>query len=188
MACYCAQLRPFDPGFDLAVLVHPREHRNPVGTARMLHRFTQGSRVFVGTGRELADDESFRSWLGSRTGATWVLYPDDQAEWVDTGPSAALRRPSRPAIVLLDGTWSQAKGLMRDCSLLHALPRVAFHPQMPSQYGFREQPADLCLSSLEAVVELCRRLGSAKEENLAPMLAAFLSMVDFQLESERTHS
>jgi DTW domain-containing protein YfiP len=184
LACYCASLRAFDPGFDLAILVHPREARNPVGTARMLHRFTQRSRLFVGTGHALERDLEFAGWLHERAGRTWILYPSQDCIWLTEGASLPAQSSSRAGIVLIDGTWSQAKGLMRDCSPLHALPRVAFQPQAPSQYAIREQPAELCLSSLEATYELCRILGTAAEPGPDPMLETFLSMVDFQLRSE----
>jgi len=185
VACYCAELRPFDPGFDLGILVHPREHRNPVGTARMLHRHTRGSRIFVGTGRDLDQDTEFLKWLESRTERARVLYPDPQAEWLTAGARSDQPYPQKRAcILLIDGTWSQAKGLMRQSQVLQSLPRVAFQPIQPSQYGFREQPAPLCLSSLEAVHELCVLLGTVPPGELQPMKDAFLRMVDFQLKSE----
>jgi len=185
IACYCAELKPFDPGFDLGILVHPREHRNPVGTARMLHRHTRGSRVFVGTGGELDRDAEFLKWLDSRTEHARVLYPDAQAEWL-TGSARTDQGPplTRACILLIDGTWSQAKGLMRQSGVLQSLPRVAFQPARPSQYGFREQPAELCLSSLEAVHELCILMDTVPQDQLQPMKDAFLRMVDFQLKSE----
>ncbi len=185
IACYCAELRPFDPGFDLGILVHPREHRNPVGTARMLHRHTQGSRIFVGTGRDLDRDAEFVKWLDSRRDRAQVLYPDAQAEWLTADTRTDRRSPlNRACILLIDGTWSQAKGLMRESKILQSLPRVAFQPAEPSQYGFREQPAELCLSSLEAVHELCVLLGTVPQAELRPMKDAFLRMVEFQLRSE----
>lgn len=152
----------------------------------MLHRFTLGSRLFEGTGPGLMRDAEFLFWLSERQGRTWILYPSHDCVWLKEGQSHALRPTGRPGIVLIDGTWSQAKGLMRDCAALHALPRVAFQPKAPSQYAIREQPQELCLSSLEATHELCRILGTASAPGPGPMLKTFLAMVDFQIQSENS--
>ena len=184
VACYCARLKAFDPGFDLALLIHPREARNPVGTARMLHRFTLGSQIFQGTGKELSRDVKLQSWLKSHQGKTWVLYPSSDAVWVNPQSDAPFSREARAGILIIDGTWSQARGLMRDCLPLRGLPTLAFHPRAPSQYAIREQPQELCMSSLEATHELCQMLNLHQSPGPGPMLEEFLHMVDFQLKSE----
>jgi len=190
VACYCTQVQAFDPGFDLVLLVHPREAKNPVGTARMLHRFTQYSRVFEGTGSGLERDPSFQSWLKENRTRSWILYPgsgafvlnsENGAHWVRT------QSQQRAAILLIDGTWSQARGLIRDCPSLLELPQIAFQPRSPSRYWIREQPAALCVSSLEAIVELCDLLRLHTPPGPAPMVAAFEQMVKFQIESELQH-
>jgi DTW domain-containing protein YfiP len=189
IACYCAQVQAFDPGFDLVLLVHPREAKNPVGTARMLYRFTRQSLVFEGTGQGLGRDPLFQAWLEENRARSWVLYPGDGATILTpkSGPQWAQTQCSktrRPAILLIDGTWSQARGLIRDCPALHELPQLAFQPRHPSRYQIREQPGEQCLSSLEAVVELCDLIQRHASPGPAPMLATFEQMVKFQVESE----
>jgi DTW domain-containing protein YfiP len=189
--CYCATLRPFDPGIDFVFLVHPREARNPVGTVRMAHRFLLGSKLLECAPRGIDGDLGFRRWLEMRSGKVHVLYPGREAlplkrlrfarEW---GVSPSL---ARPAFVVLDGTWAQARQMMRRSQLLQQLPQVSFETRRRSEYRIRHQPLDVCLSSLEAVHEL---LTQWEEGALFPpgarpqdfMLECFRTTVAFQVE------
>ena len=186
VACYCDQVLPFDAGFDLALCIHPGEARNPVGTARIIERFVHGARAFTGTGPQLDRDPAFSAWLHeSGAESPYVLYPSPSALWLkkeenrDTSESSTRKR-----IVILDGTWSQAKQLLRTSVTLRSLPQIAFQPRHPSRYEIREQPATLCLSSLEAVSELIALNQTKISEGHSRMLGVFYQMVEYQLKME----
>ena len=151
----------------------------------MLHRFTRGSLFVEGTGAQLERDPFFQGWLTANQARTALLYPGpDAIQLTPEKGQAWARGRARPAILLIDGTWSQATGLIRDCKSLQALPQIAFQPAEPSRYQIREQPDPHCLSSLEAVVELCRLLQVHSDPGPAPMLEVFEKMVHFQMQSE----
>lgn len=86
-------------------------------------------------------------------------------------------------IIAIDGTWPQAKKLLRECTPLHRLPQVAFTPSDPSRYRIREQPKDFCLSTVEAVHTVLGTLGYPNDQ----MLEVFDWMVEYQLEAARTN-
>jgi hypothetical protein len=56
-------------------------------------------------------------------------------------------------LVVLDGTWWQARKLLNLNPMLAALPRVAFTPRQLSDYRIRRQPAEHCVSTIEALAE-----------------------------------
>lgn len=72
--CWCDRLEPFECGFQLELLMHPRESRITIGTGRMVHRFVQGSRLWVGA----SFDDDHPIWQALREPAV-VLFPGPEA-------------------------------------------------------------------------------------------------------------
>jgi DTW domain-containing protein YfiP len=63
-------------------------------------------------------------------------------------------------LVLLDGSWSQAKALWWRNPWLLKLPRLVLHPREPSIYGkLRREPRREYLSTLEAIALALEALG-----------------------------
>ena len=187
--CYCERVVPFDPGLDFLILVHPREARNPVGTARIAHRFLASSTWLESPGRSLDANRSLQHWLELREGRVGVLYPGpralDLSEWrLSHCPSGeSSQSGDRLGVVVLDGTWSQARQMMRQSGKLQALPQISFQTHRRSAYEIREQPRAVCLSSLEAIHEMLAQFGGAavREGAHDRMLQTFLDMVAFQV-------
>jgi hypothetical protein len=70
-------------------------------------------------------------------------------------------------IVVLDGTWSQAKTLWWRNPWLLKCARVSLNSSEPSIYGkLRKQPKRHCLSTLEAVADALVGLGEAESVRL----------------------
>ena len=63
-------------------------------------------------------------------------------------------------IVVLDGTWAQAKTMWWRNPWLLKLKRLILNPSRPSLYGrLRKQPRRECLSTIESVAETLEALG-----------------------------
>jgi DTW domain-containing protein YfiP len=82
---------------------------------RLLGLSLQACTVQVG---EAFDPAALAAWLGP-PGASLLLYPDAPG----TPPGLADPQPMPARLVLLDGTWRQARSLLRTHPLLRALPR-----------------------------------------------------------------
>ena len=179
--CYCAHLRPLATRTRVLLLQHPRERGNAIGTARMAHLVLAGSQLRVGV--ELDDDPVVREALAAPA-ESYVLFPGPTARDVSTLPS------DRPiTLVVLDGTWSQARKLLAVNPRLAALPRVGFVPRRPSDYRIRRQPAAGCVSTIEALAEVLEALEpDGAPERFAALLDPFRVMVDEQLRYARTVS
>jgi DTW domain-containing protein YfiP len=95
----------------------------------------------------------------------------------------AARAPD--TLLVIDGTWSQARKLIKLNPLLSALPRIGFVPSRPSQYRIRSEPAEHCVSTVEAVVEALSLLEEGGRARFEPMLEAFTWFVDHNLEQAR---
>ena len=88
-----------------------------------------------------------------------------------------LRQPGLDGIIVLDGTWSQAKTLWWRNAWLLKLPRIVLKPREPSMYGrLRKEPRREWVSTLEAVADVLPALGEPEEvrTNLRRLLRTLL--------------
>lgn len=169
--CVCAVTVPLQTQTRVVIVQHPRERRMGVGTARLAHLALAGSSLHVGVA--LDDDPALAELLSQaeRAGDTYVLFPGPQARALDEVPR------DRPlTLIAVDGTWSQARKLLRLNPRLAALPRVAFRPRQPSAYRIRRQPAAGCVSTIEALFTALEELEPATVP-LERLLQPFAAMV-----------
>ena len=170
-ACWCRWTRPTESRTRVCFLQHPREKDRAIGTAWIAHQSLPNSEVHVGV--EFEDDARMQALLAEP--GTALLFPGPDAQ-----DPASLEPPPR-TLVVVDGTWSQARKLVRLNPSLQRLPRIGFVPRQPSRYRIRKEPAEHCVSTIEAVVHVLSAL-ERDDERFQPILSAFDRMVEFQLE------
>lgn len=176
LVCICSSLTTIKTRTRVVVLQHPCEADNAIGTAWLVERCLGAERI---VGVELDLDKILR-------GPPAIL--------LSPGPNAIdlrARPPSHPVtLVVLDGTWPQARKLLRMNPRLAALPRYAFQPAAPSRYRIRREPAEHCVSTIEATVAALECLEPANTLDSARALAPFDAMVEHQLRvaSERRNN
>lgn len=163
----CDVLREVDNGVEVLFLQHPQEPDRTLGSARIAALCLQRSTLTVGLSwANLSDglgrSVDPRSWgvlyLGSGlpqpTGPGLRVLGKDNT--IDNDGLRGLE-----GIVVLDGTWSQAKALWWRNAWLLKLRRLVLTPSRPSLYGrLRREPRRECLSTLEATAEALTFLGA----------------------------
>ncbi|MEW6435184.1 MAG: tRNA-uridine aminocarboxypropyltransferase [Myxococcota bacterium] len=169
--CWCHALTPVDSGTRVVFIQHPREARVPVSTCRMAHLSLPNSELHVA----LKAEGNARLEAVCAMPGTAVLFPSESATDVDalTAPPAQL--------VVVDGTWSNAKKIVEKCPVLSKLPRLKLQPRQPGNYRIRKEPAEHCLATIEAVAYVLERLERAPGR-FTPMLRVFDAMVEKQLD------
>jgi DTW domain-containing protein YfiP len=156
------------------ILQHPKESRMPIGTARMAAHALSAELV---VGLEVEEDPRVRAALEDPGRQPVLLWPKDASDLDDALPEGPL------TLIVVDGTWSLAKKLVRLNPRIASLPRVAFRPPRPSEYRIRREPSGECVSTVEAIMyalAAIERDGRTFEELLAP----FRFMVDRQLDHQ----
>jgi hypothetical protein len=83
-------------------------------------------------------------------------------------------------LVVVDGTWSQAKTVVRDNEILRSLPRYAFAAPEPSEYRIRREPCDDYVSTIEALMHVLGAL-EGDPARFRALLAPLRAMVDMQI-------
>ena len=167
-ACLCAWVRPTANRLPVLVLQHPQEAAQAKGSVRLLGLSLQACTVQVG---DAFDPAALAAWLGP-PGASLLLYPDAPG----TAPPREGPLPQPVRLVLLDGTWRQARGLLRSHPALQALPRWALPDLAPPRYSIRRAQQPGQRSTLEAA---CTALGllEGRPAHYAPLLDAFSGWV-----------
>lgn len=188
-ACYCARLKPFDPEIEFAILIHKIESRRRIATGRMSHLILERSHLIEGEAFD--DNPRVQALLQRDDVQPVILYPGPNSTDISCASGTASLTTTSPEkrllIFVVDGTWATARRTMRVSTSLNRLPRISFSPIRTSQFLVRKQPADYCLSTLEAIHHTIELLGESQGYDIASrrhdhLLEVFSSMVDRQLQ------
>lgn len=127
------------------LLRHAAEIQRPTNTARWAALALPQARLldYALPGRPFDDDPL-------RGEGTWVLFPSP-------GAAAPPAEPPR-RIVVLDGTWSQARRMLQRIPALRTLPRLSLPPPA-ARRRLRRPTVAGGMSTLEAVAGALRLLG-----------------------------
>ncbi len=170
------------------ILQHPQEQDRALGTARLACLQLRNATLKIGLswpslaaalGRPADPKRWAVVYLGSAAPAELaperdVLVLDRKGQPI-ADQDAALREIE--GIVLLDGTWSQAKTLWWRNPWVLKAKRVVLNPRRPSRYGLiRREPRRDSLSTLEAAGLALARI-EGKPEIEAQLVASFEQML-----------
>ena len=184
--CVCEGIEPLNNRLSLLILQHPQEQDVELGSARLTTLHLKNSTLKIGLswpslGKSLGRSADPKNWA--------VLYLGSAKGETLKGEVVALNRKGTPAedqaaafkgiegVVVLDGTWSQAKALWWRNAWMLKTQRVALNPKHPSRYGrLRKEPRKDSLSTLEAAALLLSRLEKNPEIETV-LLASFDKML-----------
>lgn len=192
--CVCADVAPIDNRVALLILQHPQEQDRELGTARLTLLHLKHTAMKVGLswpslakalghemgGREVNPKRWAVLYLGAASATN--LPPGRELTLLDSkgAPRADQDRALAEieGIILLDGSWSQAKTLWWRNPWVLKCRRLALNPKQPSRYGkLRREPRREGLSTLEAAALALARLGAQPEIERA-MIASFSRLLD----------
>lgn len=168
--CVCDLVVPFDNRVELLILQHPQEQDRTLGSGRLaaLHFAKAQFRIGLSwpsltkiVGREADPKRWAILYLGSLKAE--ALGPGRDIV-VTTGRGEALPDQDTAlrgieGVILLDGTWSQAKAMWWRNAWMLKCRRVLLGRERPSRYGkLRKEPRSDGLSTIEAAAMLMARL------------------------------
>ena len=181
--CICDSVTPIENKVSLLILQHPQEQDRALGTARLTAMHFENAVVKIGLswpslskalGRPV-DDPS--RWAVLYLGSAKVSELETDRDIVAINRKGEVEPNQRAilgdieGIVLLDGTWSQAKALWWRNAWMLKCQRVILGPKQPSRYGkLRKEPRSDGLSTIEAAGMLLA--GLEKRPDIAETLNA----------------
>jgi DTW domain-containing protein len=161
--CVCEGVKPIESHLGLLILQHPQEQDRALGTARLTALHFANAVLRIGLswpslskalGRTVGDPSRWAVlYLGSAKAAdldtTEQVVALNRKGEIAENQRAALR--GIEGVVLLDGTWSQAKALWWRNPWMLKCQRMILGPSQPSRYGkLRREPRRDGLSTIEA--------------------------------------
>lgn len=185
--CVCDFAEPIDNRIRVVILQHPQEQDKLLGTARLALRHLARGDLRIGlswpslakaVGREVDPKKWAILYLGPADGN----LPAGQEVVLFEGGGRPVEDQTRAlrgleGIIVLDGSWSQAKTLWWRNPWVLKARRAVIVPNTPSLYGkLRKEPRREGLSTLEAVGFLLSRL-EKKPDIEKTMISTFRRML-----------
>jgi DTW domain-containing protein YfiP len=151
-------ITPLPTKLHVLILQHPQEPDKELGSARIANQALANSTLKIGLSWPNLSKALGRPAIHGNWG---VLYLGGKAESAKVKQSSSdLTALPLEGIVVLDGTWAQAKTMWWRNPWLLKLKRIALNPKRRSLYGnLRREPRRECLSTIESIAEALDALG-----------------------------
>lgn len=131
------------------VLQHPREESRLLTTVPLLQACLPPEKIFIRRGRRFYknDHPDLHNMITKPT--TLLLYPGPSAENIES--LEQLSPGEHYDVIVLDGTWRQAKDIFNNNPFLCQARQVQLQHDSISEYVIRTQPNSKSLCTIEAI-------------------------------------
>uniref|UniRef100_A0A8C5PBK8 tRNA-uridine aminocarboxypropyltransferase n=1 Tax=Leptobrachium leishanense TaxID=445787 RepID=A0A8C5PBK8_9ANUR len=179
--CLCPFLpeQPLPVSTCLYIVQHPAEESRVLRTVPLLVACLAEDKCKVLIGRRFGEERYPDLASVCKNPSTFILYPGAEASNLEDLPRTDVQHPC--SLIIIDGTWSQAKDIFYKNSLFRLPKQVQLKSSLSSQYVIRTQPTNMCLSTLECAavaLSIMERNAEIQETILRPLQA----MCTFQLQ------
>jgi len=163
--------------------MHPKEFRKTKnGTGHFTNLSLNHCEIHVGI--DFSKHEEINAILNDESNACYVLYPSETSINLNETPIGSKQKNT--VLFLIDSTWPCSRAILRASKNLNQLKKVSFTHSKSSNFIFKEQPQDYCLSTMESTLCVLELLNAHKSENidtkvLENFLLPFEKMVAYQL-------
>ncbi|CAH1373941.1 unnamed protein product, partial [Tenebrio molitor] len=178
--CWCGSLpKPrLCPKSRIILLQHPAEEKRCLRTAPMLHFGLSDGKCLVYKGKRFpGKHQGLEDILTEKN--TILLYPSPAAVDLKTVVGSDINTTFN--LVIIDGTWPQAKAIYASNPILHKIRQVKLLTNSVSNYIIRTQPTEGCLSTLETATEALTLLEN--DEIYRKLLDPLRTLCEFQLQN-----
>jgi hypothetical protein len=173
--CICDEVEPVDNEVEVLILQHPQEQDRTLGTAGLAAHQLENASLKIGLSwpslsKALGRDVDPQQWGVLYLGSVKLADLDTDRDLVAVNRQGQIEDGQRgilrdlEGIVILDGTWSQAKALWWRNAWMLKCRRLILGPAKPSAYGkLRKEPRADGLSTIEAIGMTLARLEDREE-------------------------
>ncbi|KAK0057979.1 DTW domain-containing protein 2 [Biomphalaria pfeifferi] len=176
--CWCPYLprQPLQVQTNIYILQHPFEESRCLRTVPILQNCLKPDKCQVIIGKRFSQTRHPELVSVLTSPNTVLLYPGEDATDI-----SSLATDQTYNLVLLDGTWSQAKGIYCQNSILKTLKKAQIKCDQKSKYVIRTQPCDSALSTLETAAIALATL-ERQPEIFQTLTHPLVALCNFQLE------
>lgn len=161
LTCICNIISPIITKAKFWIITSRSEFYRPSSTGRLLKLISPTStEIFLWertnpSPKLMENIESFK-------GRTYLVFPAECEDLIDKTVDKATE--GDVAFILIDGTWKEAKKILRKSSYLSDLPRVSIKPEYETKFSLRRGSVVGTLCTIEAAMETLRIYGELEHE------------------------
>jgi len=183
--CICKHIRSIQTKTRFVILMHPKEYkREKNGTGHMTKLQLENSEIIVGI--DFTSNKRVNEILTNQKASSFLLYPGKDNFNLSKKQGSEIHSflGSTPYLFILDATWPCARKMLKLSKNLQALKRVSFDNKIKSKFIIKQQPAALCLSTIESIYTVINLLkkGELEQCETKDFLLPFEKMIEYQLE------
>uniref|UniRef100_A0A3B3U3F5 tRNA-uridine aminocarboxypropyltransferase n=1 Tax=Poecilia latipinna TaxID=48699 RepID=A0A3B3U3F5_9TELE len=181
--CLCPFLpqQPLEVSTCLYVVQHPAEESRVLRTVPLLAACLPQGKCNVIVGRRFNEEKHPELAAVCRNDKTLILYPGPKSQNLEELAQRLEISAVKHNVIIIDGTWSQAKNMFLKNSMFHLPKQVQLNRNLSSQYVIRTQPSNICLSTLECAAVALSVL-EKNDEIQEILLRPLKALCSFQLQ------
>ena len=157
VTCICSKIPKLRTSAQLWILSTEKEFSRPSNTARLL-KLANPEFTDIYLWERTREPKALLEKLRSGIFDPYLLFPAENDAL--SARSAVYKSSGKvPAFVLIDGTWQEARKIMRKSEYLKCLPLISLDPDSTSAFSLRRgvKPGNLC--TLETAISVLRLSG-----------------------------
>ncbi|MBW3166040.1 tRNA-uridine aminocarboxypropyltransferase [Ferrimonas balearica] len=175
--CCCAWARPGQSHLRFCLLMHHKEPMKPTNTGRLIAEILPDTAAFCWDRTE--PDPALLALLADPQYQPMIVFPGQYSTPERVHETIAVPTGKNPLLILLDGTWKQARRMFQS-DYLAGLPVLSITPEALSRYKLRSAAHDHQLATAEVAAQV---LAIGGDQRNAQVLDAF-----FQVFSQRYYA
>ena len=142
--CVCEHIKSISIPLNVIIIQHPKEATHAKNTARLVAMSIPSACIVLSNDV----DAMHKLAQSSCEQTTALIYPSENS--VALEDLSKEKKQQYEKLILIDGSWKQAYGIVKQSLWLQSLPAYHFSNAAPSQYAIRHTSLPHALSTLEA--------------------------------------
>lgn len=162
--CLCDNTPIIKTDSKIWILSTEKEFYRPSNTARLLNIINPNSTEIFLWERTKTPEELVAN-LNNEIYNPFLLFPIEDNE--TAGRNVEFKHTDKiPAFIIIDGTWKEARKILRRSAYLENLPPISLHPTFNSNYDLRRGIVEGNLCTIEVAIEVLKLNGELENSQV----------------------
>lgn len=162
--CLCDKAPIIKTNSKIWILSTEKEFYRPSNTARLLNIINPNSTEIFLWERTKTPEELVAN-LNNEIYNPFLLFPIEDNE--TAGRNVEFKHTDKiPAFIIIDGTWKEARKILRRSAYLKNLPLISLHPAFNSNYDLRRGVIEGNLCTIEVAIEVLKLNGELENSQV----------------------
>ncbi|WP_284192893.1 tRNA-uridine aminocarboxypropyltransferase [Vibrio zhanjiangensis] len=167
--CICEYLPSIEINAHIALLMHENELTRDTNTGQWLLKSTQTTSQHIWQRKRPCS--RLMALITHPNYQPLLLFPEKHSQLINNAIWLSQSQGKKPLFIIIDGTWQEARKIVRKSPWLNDIPKVHIKTSRPSSYQLRRNQELGNLCTLEVGAEIIQALG---DKSSAEKLRLFL--------------